>query len=99
MKILEGKAAAQAVKDELTEQVNKLKTLHKRVPHLAAILIGNNGASETYVASKIKNCAEVGFQSSLVRLNDNISETELVAEIVKLNQDDKIDGILVQLPL
>ena len=67
MVILDGKIASQSVKDELILQVKKLKEEHKRVPHLAAILVGSNGASETYVASKVKNCSEIGFRSSLIR--------------------------------
>ena len=70
-----------------------------RAPHLAAILIGNNGASETYVASKIKNCAEIGFQSSLIRFDENVTEEELLNKIEELNQQTTVDGILVQLPL
>ena len=76
-----------------------LKDQHKKTPHLAAILIGSNGASETYVASKIKSCAEVGFNSTLIRLDDAISEDQLVEAITDLNRNDDIDGILVQLPL
>jgi len=76
-----------------------LKIKGKRVPHLAAILIGANGASETYVASKIKNCEDIGFKSSLIRLDQNIQESILIDEIIKLNDDDSVDGILVQLPL
>ncbi len=99
MEILDGKLVSQSVKDELKKQVSLLEKDNKRVPHLAAILIGSNGASETYVASKIKNCAEIGFKSSLIRLQENIEEKELVTAIEKLNQDDSVDGILVQLPL
>ncbi len=99
MKLLDGKLSSQAVKDDLTTQVKNLKQSGKRPPHLACILVGNNGASETYVASKVKNCAEIGFQSSLIRYNVEISEEELLESINKLNSDDAIDGILVQLPL
>ncbi|MFY7964853.1 MAG: bifunctional 5,10-methylenetetrahydrofolate dehydrogenase/5,10-methenyltetrahydrofolate cyclohydrolase [Chitinophagaceae bacterium] len=99
MIILDGKIASQAVKDELIIQVKKLKEDQKRVPHLAAILVGNNGASETYVASKVKNCSEIGFRSSLIRFDNDVSESELLEAIIKLNNDDAIDGILVQLPL
>lgn len=99
MIILDGKVASQHVKDALKIEVNNLKLQGKRPPHLAAILVGNNGASETYVANKVKSCAEVGFQSSLIRYNDEISETDLLNAISKLNNDDGIDGILVQLPL
>lgn len=99
MKLLNGKLSSKAVKDNLIAQVKELKLNGKRPPHLACILVGNNGASETYVANKVKSCAEVGFQSSLIRYNVEISEEELLEAIIKLNNDDAIDGILVQLPL
>lgn len=99
MKLLDGKIVSQAVKDDLKEKLNLLKVQNKRTPHLAAVLIGSNGASETYVASKIRNCAEVGFISTLVRLDENVGEEELVAAITELNENDDIDGILIQLPL
>ena len=99
MNILDGKIVSQAVKDSLKEVIGKLVSQQKKTPHLAAILVGSNGASETYVASKIKNCAEVGFRSSLVRLDENCSEENLTDAINKLNLDDDVDGILVQLPL
>ena len=99
MQILDGKIVSQAVKDELKIKVNVLLNEGKRAPHLAAVLVGNNGASETYVASKIKNCAETGFISSLIRLEENVSEADLVKAIEKLNEDESVDGILVQLPL
>ncbi|MEO8771436.1 MAG: tetrahydrofolate dehydrogenase/cyclohydrolase catalytic domain-containing protein [Ferruginibacter sp.] len=99
MNILDGKVVSQAIKDDLKQQVLLLDKQNKKAPHLAAILIGTNGASETYVASKIKNCAEIGFKSSLVRLDETITEAELVSAIEKLNNDDDVDGILVQLPL
>lgn len=99
MKILDGKIVASAVKEEIRNEVERLCSSGKRPPHLAAVLIGNDGASETYVASKIRNCAEVGIKSSLVRLNSDISQNELVREIKRLNADEGVDGILVQLPL
>ena len=99
MNILDGKIVSQAVKDSLKEAIGKLVSQQKKTPHLAAILVGSNGASETYVASKIKNCVEVGFRSSLVRLDENCSEENLTDAINKLNLDDDVDGILVQLPL
>jgi methylenetetrahydrofolate dehydrogenase (NADP+)/methenyltetrahydrofolate cyclohydrolase len=99
MLILDGKVASQSVKENLTEATRQLKEQGKRPPHLAAILIGNNGASETYVASKVKFCAEIGFTSTLIRLDDTIEEKELLAKIEELNTDDRVDGILVQLPL
>ena len=99
MQILEGKIVSESVKNILKEEVIQLKIKGKRVPHLAAILIGENGASETYVASKIKNCEDIGFKSSLIRLEENIDESILINEIIKLNNDATVDGILVQLPL
>ena len=99
MKILDGKIAAAAVKEVLKKEVAELLILGKPQPHLAAILIGNNGSSETYVASKVKNCQEVGFLSSLIRFDINTTETELLAKITQLNNDETVDGILVQLPL
>jgi methylenetetrahydrofolate dehydrogenase (NADP+)/methenyltetrahydrofolate cyclohydrolase len=99
MQILDGKKAAQAIRDELKLEVAQLAIEGKKIPHLAAILIGKNGASETYVAAKVKACEEVGFRSTLVRMEEEISETRLLAEIEDLNNDPDIDGILVQLPL
>ncbi|MFN8251985.1 MAG: tetrahydrofolate dehydrogenase/cyclohydrolase catalytic domain-containing protein [Ferruginibacter sp.] len=99
MQILDGKIVSQSVKDQLKTKNDLLKSEGKRVPHLAAILIGNNGASETYVASKVKTCHEIGFKSSLIRFEETISEAELTAAITRLNNDEAIDGILVQLPL
>jgi methylenetetrahydrofolate dehydrogenase (NADP+) / methenyltetrahydrofolate cyclohydrolase len=99
MQILDGKIVSQSVKDLLKTKTDMLKAAGKKTPHLAAILIGNNGASETYVASKVKTCEEIGFKSTLLRLDENIAEQELVAAIEKLNNDADVDGILVQLPL
>lgn len=99
MLVLDGKIASAAVKASLLEQTQALKAAGKRTPHLAAILVGNNGASETYVASKVKNCDETGFGSSLIRFGDDVSEAELLAKIAELNVDANVDGILVQLPL
>jgi len=99
MQILDGKIVSQSVKDIVKEKTLVFKASAKKTPHLAAVLVGNNGGSETYVASKVKNCEEVGFKSSLIRLNENITENELVATIEKLNNDEDVDGILVQLPL
>src|SRR4051812_6664176 len=99
MLLLDGKIASQTVKESLTQATKELVDQGKRPPHLAAVLIGNNGASETYVASKVKFCGEIGFTSTLVRLADTISENELLEKITELNNDDRIDGILVQLPL
>jgi methylenetetrahydrofolate dehydrogenase (NADP+)/methenyltetrahydrofolate cyclohydrolase len=99
MQILDGKKVSQAVKDQLKIDVAQLFTEGKKVPHLAAILVGNDGASETYVASKVKSCEEVGFKSTLIRFEADISEHLLLDKIQELNQDPDVDGILVQLPL
>ena len=99
MQILDGKLVSQAVKDELKEKVFILKKENRKTPHLAAVLVGSNGASETYVASKIKNCNEVGFKSTLIRFEETIAEQEVIEAIERLNNDADVDGILVQLPL
>jgi methylenetetrahydrofolate dehydrogenase (NADP+)/methenyltetrahydrofolate cyclohydrolase len=99
MELLDGRVAAQAIKDRLTLKVAGLKAEGRKTPHLAAVLVGNNGASETYVASKVKACAEIGYRSTLVRLDDTISENRLLTVIEELNNDVDVDGILVQLPL
>jgi methylenetetrahydrofolate dehydrogenase (NADP+)/methenyltetrahydrofolate cyclohydrolase len=99
MLVLDGKIAAAAVKASLQKQTAALAANGKRAPHLAAILVGNNGASETYVASKVKNCEESGFISSLIRLDEKVSEETLLETLQKLNKDNTVDGILVQLPL
>jgi methylenetetrahydrofolate dehydrogenase (NADP+) / methenyltetrahydrofolate cyclohydrolase len=99
MQLLDGKVAAAAIKERLKEKVILRTEKGLKAPHLAAILVGTNGASETYVASKVKSCAEIGFNSTLVRMSEDISEANLLAEIEKLNVNPDIDGILVQLPL
>jgi len=99
MKIMDGKLVSQATKDELKLKVDQLVREGKKVPHLTAVLVGNNGASETYVGSKVKTCEEIGFKSSLVRLDSNVSEEILLQTIRDLNNDGDVDGILVQLPL
>ena len=99
MQILNGKETAQAIKDLLKIEVAQLMSRGAPVPHLVAILVGTNGASETYVASKVKACHEVGFKSTLVRLEEDISELRLLELIRDLNTDPEVDGILVQLPL
>lgn len=99
MKLLDGKLVSQAVKDDLKTKTSQLREKGGKIPHLAAILVGNNGASETYVASKVKSCEEIGFRSTLIRLEQQISEDELLQQIKQLNNDADIDGILVQLPL
>ncbi len=97
--ILDGKLASTEIKLQLKSEVEKMVAHGLRAPHLCAVLVGNNGASETYVASKVKNCAEVGFKSSLIRFPDNVSEVELLTKINEINFDNSIDGILIQLPL
>lgn len=99
MQILNGKEAAQAIKDALKLDMAQLASNGNEVPHLVAILVGNNGASETYVASKVRACEEVGFKSTLIRLDDTISSYRLLEIIGDLNTDPDVDGILVQLPL
>jgi methylenetetrahydrofolate dehydrogenase (NADP+) / methenyltetrahydrofolate cyclohydrolase len=99
MELLDGRIASKAIKDTLTLKVAQLIAEGKKVPHLAAVLVGNNGASETYVGAKVKTCAEIGFRSTLLRLEDSISENRLLTIIEELNGDMDIDGILVQLPL
>ncbi len=97
--LLDGKKLSAEIKLEIAAEVKQLIAAGKKVPHLAAVLVGNSGASETYVASKAKNCGEVGFMSSLIRLDEGISETELLAKIDELNNNADIDGFIVQLPL
>ena len=99
MQLLDGKLVSQAVKNSLKEKVVRLKATGIKTPHLAAILVGSNGASETYVASKVKNCEEIGFKSTLIRLDEAVTEQELIDTIEQLNKDADVDGILVQLPL
>jgi methylenetetrahydrofolate dehydrogenase (NADP+)/methenyltetrahydrofolate cyclohydrolase len=99
MLLLDGKIAAKAIKEILLAETLQIKAAGKRAPHLAAILVGSNGASETYVASKVKNCEETGFESTLIRLEEQVTESELLHQIQQLNQNPGIDGILVQLPL
>jgi methylenetetrahydrofolate dehydrogenase (NADP+)/methenyltetrahydrofolate cyclohydrolase len=99
MQILNGREASQSIKDSLKIEMAQMAVNGKAVPHLVAILIGNNGASETYVASKVKACQEVGFKSTLIRLDDDISSLKLLDMIMDLNRDPEVHGILVQLPL
>ncbi|MBC8033106.1 MAG: bifunctional methylenetetrahydrofolate dehydrogenase/methenyltetrahydrofolate cyclohydrolase FolD [Chitinophagaceae bacterium] len=99
MQILDGKVVSQAIRDELKISVAQLVAEGRKIPHLAAVLVGNNGASETYVAAKVKACAEIGYKSTMVRLEEEITENKLLAVIEELNGDYEVDGILVQLPL
>lgn len=96
---LDGKRISEEVKEELAIEVGKMLESGQRAPHLAAILVGSDGASETYVASKVKACEKIGFGSTLVRLDENVSESRLLDEIDKINANDDIDGLIVQLPL
>ena len=99
MKLLDGKLIAEQVKAELAVAVQEMKSAGHRAPHLAAILVGHDGASETYVASKVKSCKEIGFGSTLVRFPSDVSQEELMAAVEQINNDDQIDGVIVQLPL
>jgi len=99
MQLLDGKLASTAIKNNLKEKLSLLIKEGKKTPHLAAILVGNNGASETYVASKVRSCEEIGIKSTLIRLDENIDESILIDAVKKLNNDSDVDGILVQLPL
>lgn len=99
MQLLEGKVASSAIKDDLKQKISTLASEGKKIPHLAAILVGNDAASETYVASKVKNCKEVGIASSLFKYESSITEEMLLGKIRDLNDDEEIDGILVQVPL
>ena len=99
MQILDGQLVSRTIKERLKIDVAALVAEGKKIPHLAAVLVGNNGASETYVAAKVKACAEIGFKSTLLRLEESISESKLLSLIEELNTDMDVDGILVQLPL
>jgi methylenetetrahydrofolate dehydrogenase (NADP+)/methenyltetrahydrofolate cyclohydrolase len=99
MQLLDGKTLSAIVKAEIKIETEKIAAEGGKKPHLAAILVGNNGASETYVASKIKSCEEIGFTSTLISLPDTTSEAELLGHIQKLNEDADVDGFIVQLPL
>jgi methylenetetrahydrofolate dehydrogenase (NADP+)/methenyltetrahydrofolate cyclohydrolase len=99
MQLLDGKKTSEDIKREIALVVEKIKDRGEKVPHLAAIIVGNDGASLTYVASKVKACEQVGFESTLIRLPNTTSEVELLKKIEELNQDDNIDGFIVQLPL
>ncbi|WP_299778531.1 bifunctional 5,10-methylenetetrahydrofolate dehydrogenase/5,10-methenyltetrahydrofolate cyclohydrolase [uncultured Formosa sp.] len=99
MTILDGKKVSNDIKDEITEQVKKMKAKGERVPHLAAIIVGNDGASLTYVGSKVRACERVGFESTLVKMSSTTSEVELLDKIKELNNNPQIDGYIVQLPL
>ncbi|MCJ8211226.1 bifunctional 5,10-methylene-tetrahydrofolate dehydrogenase/5,10-methylene-tetrahydrofolate cyclohydrolase [Mucilaginibacter sp. RS28] len=99
MQLLDGKYVSEKLKLEIAEQAAEILAKTGRKPHLVAVLVGHDGGSETYVASKMRNCEKVGFKSSLVRYEDNVTEEELLAKVAELNADPDIDGIIVQLPL
>ncbi|MGC6428666.1 MAG: bifunctional 5,10-methylenetetrahydrofolate dehydrogenase/5,10-methenyltetrahydrofolate cyclohydrolase [Flavobacteriales bacterium] len=99
MQILDGKKTSLDIQNEIAKEVTKLVQNGGKKPHLAAILVGDNGASETYVGAKVKACNKVGFDSTLIRLENSISEAQLLDEVKKINDDDSIDGLIVQLPL
>ena len=99
MKLLDGKFTSNQIKEEITLAVNQRKTLGKKTPHLAAILVGNDGASMTYVSSKVKACERVGFESTLIELPETTTEEDLLKQIQSLNSNPDIDGYIVQLPL
>ncbi|PTM10618.1 MAG: bifunctional 5,10-methylene-tetrahydrofolate dehydrogenase/5,10-methylene-tetrahydrofolate cyclohydrolase [Bacteroidetes bacterium] len=99
MTILDGKKISNDIKDEIAEEVKKMKANGEKVPHLAAVIVGNDGASLTYVGSKVRACERVGFESTLVQLSNTTSEVELLDTIEELNNNDDIDGFIVQLPL
>lgn len=99
MILIDGKKVAAEMKEEIAAKVNALKKSGAKAPHLAAVLVGHDGGSETYVAYKIKDCEAVGFKSSLIRYEDDVTEKELLAKVHELNEDADIDGFIVQLPL
>ena len=99
MEILDGKKLSQQIKEEIKQAVILRKKKGEKIPHLAALLVGNDGASLTYVGSKVRSCEQVGFKSTLIRLESNITEQALLDKIKELNNDDTLDGYIVQLPL
>jgi methylenetetrahydrofolate dehydrogenase (NADP+)/methenyltetrahydrofolate cyclohydrolase len=99
MILIDGKAIAAQIKSEIAAEVTQILANGGKRPHLAAILVGHDGGSETYVASKVRTCEEVGFQSTLIRYEDDVTEAELLAKVIELNEDADVDGFIVQLPL
>jgi len=97
--IIDGRKIASEIKKEIAEEVISLRNAGGKIPHLAALLVGNDGSSETYVANKVKDCAEVGFRSTLIRFGNDVDESALLNKISELNNDPDIDGFIVQLPL
>ena len=98
-KIIDGKAISEQVKSEIAEEVKAIVATGKRAPHLAVIIVGHDGGSETYVAHKVKSCEQVGFKSSKITFEDDVTEAELLSKIEELNKDKELDGFIVQLPL
>ena len=99
MQLLDGKKTAKSILNTLKIDVAQRATTGKKVPHLAAILVGTNGASQTYISSKVKTCHDIGFRSTLIHFEEDVSELKLLEKIEDLNEDMAVDGILVQLPL
>jgi len=99
MQLLDGRATAEEIRKELAEAVVQRKRDGKKIPHLAAILVGNDGGSLTYVGAKVKACEQIGFESTLIRYDDSVPEDILLAKVHALNEDKSIDGFIVQLPL
>lgn len=99
MTILDGKKVSNDIKNEIAEEVKQMKANGEKVPHLAAVIVGNDGASLTYVGSKVRACERIGFESTMVRLSNTTSEIELLDKIEELNNNDDIDGFIIQLPL
>ena len=97
--LIDGKATAAKMRREIKEEVDRIRMNREKVPHLAAILVGHDGASETYVTAKERACREVGFDSSVIRFEDTVSETQLLKKVREINKDPAIDGLIVQLPL
>jgi len=98
-RLIDGKAVAAQIKAELTNEVEQIKKAGEKIPHLAAVLVGHDGGSETYVANKVKTCEEIGYLSTLIRYEDDVTEEELLRKVDELNNDTEIDGFIVQLPL
>jgi methylenetetrahydrofolate dehydrogenase (NADP+)/methenyltetrahydrofolate cyclohydrolase len=99
MELIDGKATAARIREEIKQEVDILVKQGHKAPHLAAILVGHDGASETYVNLKVKDCEEVGFRSTLIRYEDDVTESELLNKVIEINRNDEIDGVIVQLPL
>jgi methylenetetrahydrofolate dehydrogenase (NADP+)/methenyltetrahydrofolate cyclohydrolase len=99
MNLLDGRVVSEKIKQDIAEEASLFLEESGRKPHLVAILVGNDGGSETYVASKMKNCEKVGFQSSLIRYDESVSEEEVLEKVREINQDEGVDGLIVQLPL